>query len=356
MTNALTSTTATPRSARTLPAPPPRMLGALLVVAACVAPGRAHARPTPQTSAVSWLVVDADSGTTLGEHNANARREPASLTKLMTAYLAFDALERGTLRWDETVAVSAGDIASVGSDEARMYLTPGQHVRVRDLVRGLIVASANDAALVLAKRIGGSPAGFAARMNDTARRLGMRDSHFVSPSGITTPDHYSTAHDLSILAQHLNRDFPAFYAFSSQRRFAYGTFSKTNKNRLLSTDPTVDGMKTGHTNAAGWCMVVTAERRIAGSRALHRVIAVLLGEPTEKQRLADAGKLLDWGFASLGGGESAASTATAATAATTATTAATAAAATTATAAATGARRSNARAGEHRAEDRAHML
>ncbi|WP_259674895.1 D-alanyl-D-alanine carboxypeptidase family protein, partial [Burkholderia pseudomallei] len=254
--------------------------------------------------------------------------EPASLTKLMTAYVAFDALERAALRWDDTVTVAADDIASVGRDEARMYLTPGQRVRVRDLMRGLIVASANDAALVLAKRIGGSPAGFATMMNDTARRLGMRDSHFVSPSGITTPDHYSTAHDLSILAQRLNRDFPAFYTFSSQRHFAYGAFAKTNKNRLLGADPSVDGMKTGHTNAAGWCMVVTAKRPVGGARARHRVIAVLLGEPTEKQRLADARALLDQGFASLGADAPAANAV----------------------------RRANARPGEHRAQARARML
>ncbi|AOJ07296.1 D-alanyl-D-alanine carboxypeptidase family protein [Burkholderia mayonis] len=301
MTSEQPSITITHPPEQRLSALPRRILGAMLVVATSVAASGAHANPAQQIQAASWLVVDADSGKTLAEHNVNARREPASLTKLMTAYLALDALKQGTLHWDEKVEIAAADIASVGNDEARMYLAPGQFVQVRDLVRGLIVASANDAALVLAKRIGGSPAGFAKRMNDAAQRLGMRDSHFVSPSGITTPDHYSTAHDLSILARHLNQDFPAFYAFSSQQHFEYGKFAKTNKNRLLGTDPTVDGMKTGHTNAAGWCMVVTAKRRVAGAPEKHRVIAVLLGEPTEKQRLADARKLLDWGFASLGG-------------------------------------------------------
>lgn len=322
------------RAACALLRTPSRLFAALFVSAACAAPNGARAAPAPAPAiqAASWLVVDADSGKTLGAHNVDARREPASLTKLMTAYVAFDALERDALRWDDTVTVAADDIASVGRDEARMYLTPGQRVRVRDLMRdlmrGLIVASANDAALVLAKRIGGSPAGFATMMNDTARRLGMRDSHFVSPSGITTPDHYSTAHDLSILAQRLNRDFPAFYTFSSQRHFAYGAFAKTNKNRLLGADPSVDGMKTGHTNAAGWCMVVTAKRPVGGARARHRVIAVLLGEPTEKQRLADARALLDQGFASLGADAPAANAV----------------------------QRANARPGEHRAQARARML
>ncbi|CAM8755785.1 Family S11 unassigned peptidase [Burkholderia pseudomallei] len=318
------------RAACALLRTPSRLFAALFVSAACAAPNGARAAPAPAPAiqAASWLVVDADSCKTLGAHNVDARREPASLTKLMTAYVAFDALERAALRWDDTVTVAADDIASVGRDEARMYLTPGQRVRVRDLMRGLIVASANDAALVLAKRIGGSPAGFATMMNDTARRLGMRDSHFVSPSGITTPDHYSTAHDLSILAQRLNRDFPAFYTFSSQRHFAYGAFAKTNKNRLLGADPSVDGMKTGHTNAAGWCMVVTAKRPVGGARARHRVIAVLLGEPTEKQRLADARALLDQGFASLGADAPAANAV----------------------------RRANARPGEHRAQARARML
>ncbi|MEK2604900.1 D-alanyl-D-alanine carboxypeptidase [Burkholderia arboris] len=258
--------------------------------------GHAAASPSPNVRAASWIVVDGESGQTLVEHDADAERQPASLTKLMTAYLVLDALKHGTVRWDEKLAVDAADIGSVGNDEARMYLVPGQHVPVKELVLGLIAASANDAALVLAKRIGGSPEGFEQKMNAMAHQLGMNHTHYTTPSGITTQGNTTTARDLSVLALRLTNDFPEYYTFSSEQNFSYGSFRKRNKNWLLGKDPSVDGMKTGHTQAAGYCIVATAKRRQASPPMTRRVFAVVLGAPTANDRIVGAGKLLNYGF------------------------------------------------------------
>ncbi|HIH2747081.1 D-alanyl-D-alanine carboxypeptidase [Burkholderia aenigmatica] len=264
----------------------------------CAALPTAHAAAAspPGVRAVSWIVVDGESGRILVDHDADVERQPASLTKLMTAYLVLDALGRGAVRWDEKVTVDAADTRSVGNDEARMYLVPGQRVSMKALVEGLIAASANDAALVLARRIGSSPDGFEQQMNAMAHRLGMNHTHYATPSGITTPGNITTARDLSILALRLTKDFPAYYTFSSEQHFAYGSFHKRNKNWLLGKDPTVDGMKTGHTQAAGYCIVATAKRRQPSPPMDRRVFAVVLGAPTASDRIAGAGHLLDYGF------------------------------------------------------------
>ncbi|PCE25731.1 peptidase M15 [Paraburkholderia acidicola] len=260
------------------------------------ATGSTAAEPPSNVHAVSWIVVDGESGQTLVEHGADNERQPASLTKLMTAYVVFDALKHGTLSWDEKLLVNDADIDHVGNDEARMYLVPGQRVPVRELVQGLIAASANDAALVLAKRIGGSPAGFEQLMNATAHQLGMNHTHYSTPSGITTDGNYTTARDLSVLALRLTKDFPEYYTFSSEQHFAYGKFQKRNKNWLLGKDPSVDGMKTGHTQAAGFCIVATAKRKQTAPPMMRRVFAVVLGAPTANDRIAGAGSLLNYGF------------------------------------------------------------
>lgn len=263
----------------------------------CLA-GSAAAKEPPNIQAVSWIVVDGESAQILAQHNADAERQPASLTKLMTAYIVLRALRNETLRWDEKLRVNASDVGLVGGDEAKMYLAPGQLVPVRDLVQGLIVASANDAALVLARRVGGSLPGFELLMNDTARQLGMHHTHFSTPSGITTPGNYSTARDLSRLALRLTVDFPEYYGYSSEQHFAYGKFSKRNKNWLLGMDPTVDGLKTGHTKAAGYCIVATARRPQKAPEMERRVFAIVLGAPTAAIRISSAGTLLNYAFSS----------------------------------------------------------
>nr|WP_082163781.1 MULTISPECIES: D-alanyl-D-alanine carboxypeptidase family protein [Burkholderia] len=260
--------------------------------------GSAAAHEPPNVQAVSWMLIDGESEQILAEHNADAERQPASLTKLMTAYIVLRALRNGTLRWDEKVRVSTSDVGEVGGDEAKMYLAPGQLVPIKDLVQGLIVASANDAAMVLAERVGGSLSGFEQLMNDTARQLGMQHTHFSTPSGITTPGNYSTARDLSTLALRLTRDFPEYYEYSSEQHFAYGKFAKRNKNWLLGMDPSVDGLKTGHTKAAGYCIVATARRPQVAPAMERRVFAIVLGAPTAATRISSAGTLLNYAFSS----------------------------------------------------------
>lgn len=233
----------------------------------------ASGQPSVEIQAVSWIVVDGESGEILGEHDADAERQPASLTKLMTAYVVLGALKRGSLQWDEEVTVNRSDIGGIENDEARMYLMPGQQVSVKELVRGLIVASANDAALVLAKRVGRTSAGFEQLMNQTAMSLGMTRTRFTTPSGITTLGNYSTARDLAILSIHLTEYFPEYYAYPPAQNFASGAFHKRNKNWLLSMDPSVDGLKTGHTREAGFCIAATAKRKQVDPPMTRRVFA-----------------------------------------------------------------------------------
>lgn len=277
----------------------PLLLAGITTCLTAAAAAAAEAAPAPPNiPAASWLVVDGESGQILTEHNADAERQPASLTKLMTAYVVLRALRNGTLNRDEKVTVGASDVAEVGNDEARMYLVPGQRVAVRNLVQGLIVASANDAALVLAERVGGSLSGFEQRMNETARQIGMQHTRFTTPSGITTPGNHSTARDLSTLALRLTRDFPEYYGYSSEQHFSYGKFEKRNKNWLLGMDPSVDGLKTGHTAAAGYCIVATARRPQEAPAMKRRVFAVVLGAPTAAARISGAARLLNYAFSS----------------------------------------------------------
>lgn len=214
----------------------------------------------------------------------------------MTAYVAFDAIRSGAIRWDDKLEVTEQDLRNVASDEARMYLAVGDRVTVRQLLEGLIVASANDAAQVLARAVGASQEGFSDAMNDTARELDMTDTHLISPSGVTTKGHHTTARDLALLATKLTQEFPEYYRFSNQQEFCYRTFHKVNKNKLLAQDPTVDGLKTGHTNAAGWCIIATAKRVDSLTGKERRVFAVVLGAPSEAQRISGAHALIEFAF------------------------------------------------------------
>ncbi|QDD66662.1 D-alanyl-D-alanine carboxypeptidase [Herbaspirillum seropedicae] len=265
----------------------------LLSVVVC---SPAKAAEPPEIDAASRLVLDGASGKIIAGNKIDDHRSPASLTKLMTAYVVFDALKQKNLQWDERVVVSAADLKRVAKDEAQMYLVAGEKVTVRELVEGLIVASANDAAMVLASRIGTTINGFARIMNATARKLGMNETHFVNPSGITAPGHYTTARDLSTLALHLTADFPEYYSFSSQQNFSFRNYSKRNKNALLEADSSFDGLKTGHTKAAQWCIVATAKRVVPGEAKSRRVFAVVLGAPTDHSRIVAAKQLVDYGF------------------------------------------------------------
>lgn len=261
----------------------------LVLLLALAAPFGLRAQPVtpPPVAARAYILVDLLSGQTLAAASENDRHEPASLTKLMTAYVAFAALRDGTLDPARPLPVSERATKAPG---ARMFLTAGQPAAPMDLLRGLIVQSANDAAVALAEGVAGSEAAFVERMNAQARRMGLADTAFVNATGQPAQGHYASARDLATLAAHLVRDFPERYALYSEREFTYNRLTQGNRNRLLWIDPTVDGMKTGFTEKAGYCLVASALR---GER---RLVSVLLGAQTEALRTSEAQKLLNFGF------------------------------------------------------------
>lgn len=260
----------------------------LLIPAAVFAlPAQPLERPVLNSRA--YLLYDFASNQILVEHNGHARMEPASLTKLMTAYLTFAELKRGSLKPDSSITV-APDAVRNASGESRMLLKPGQTVTVDELLRGLIVQSGNDAANSLAISISGSEAAFVAVMNKEAVRLGMKNTHFVNPVGMPDPQHYSSAYDMAILAAALIRDFPEHYPLFGLHDYTFNNVNQANRNRLLWLDPYADGLKTGHTETAGFCLVGSAKRD------KRRLISVVLGADSDSQRAAESQKLLNYGF------------------------------------------------------------
>jgi len=243
----------------------------------------------PAIAARAYVLYDFNSGQTLVAHNAQARAEPASLTKLMTAYLVFRALNQKEIKAEQTVTVSAATRRVEGS---RMFIEVGSAVTIGDLLRGLIVQSGNDAAIALAEAVGASEEGFVQIMNREAQRLGLKNTNFANATGLPHPQQHSTAHDLALLAAAVIRDFPDHYPLYAQKQFRYNNISQQNRNRLLWTDPSVDGMKTGHTESAGYCLVSSARR---GER---RLISVVLGAASEAARASESQKLLNHGFQS----------------------------------------------------------
>ncbi|HRQ56384.1 MAG TPA: D-alanyl-D-alanine carboxypeptidase family protein [Azoarcus taiwanensis] len=247
------------------------------------------AQTAPQLSlaANAWLLIDHQTGQVLTAHNPDERIEPASLTKLMTAYVTFSALRAGTITLDQEVAVSETAWRMTGS---RMFIEPGRPVTVEQLINGMIVQSGNDACVALAELIAGSEEAFTHLMNREAQRLGMRNTNFANSSGLPDEQLYTTATDLALLASALVRDFPEYYPLYSQKEYTYNDITQPNRNRLLWLDSTVDGMKTGYTRAAGYCLVSTALR---GPR---RLISVVLGAESETVRAQESLKLLNYGF------------------------------------------------------------
>lgn len=243
----------------------------------------------PAIAAKAYVLLDFNSGQTLAAHNARERVEPASLTKLMTAYLTFAALDQKRIRLDQVVPVSEYAWRTEGS---RMFIEPRIPVTVAELIHGMVVQSGNDASIALAEAIAGSEEAFVVMMNREARRLGLQDTHFVNATGLPHPQHYSTGHDLAQLAAAVIRDFPGRYPLYSQREYRYNNITQSNRNRLLWADPTVDGMKTGYTENAGYCMVTS------GKRGDRRLVSVVLGAASEAARAIESQKLLNHGFKS----------------------------------------------------------
>ena len=243
--------------------------------------------PPPSIAAKAWLLYDFTSGQPIASANQHDRVEPASLTKLMTAYLTFSALRQKTLTLDQEVPVSERAWKAPGS---RMFIEPHKPVKVEELLHGMITQSGNDACIALAEAIAGSEQAFAQMMNREARRLGMKETNFDNATGLPDPRHYSTAYDLGLLATALIRDFPEYYPLYSLREYRYNNINQPNRNRLLWLDPNVDGMKTGYTESAGFCLIASAKR---GTR---RLLSVVLGANSDSGRAQESLKLLNYGF------------------------------------------------------------
>ena len=269
---------------------------AILIAAALFGATSAMAQtvPAPTIAAKSWLLLDATSGQVLASQNPDMRIEPASLTKIMTAYLVFEAVHDKKVTLDQMVNVSV-HAWKVDPGSSKMFIDPATPVKVNDLLYGLMVQSGNDAAVALAEAVAGSEDTFVSMMNAEAQKMGLKSTHFSNPHGLPSPENYSTAQDLSILALHEISDYPDFYKIDSVKEFTYNKITQPNRNRLLWLDPTVDGLKTGHTDAAGFCMIASAKRP-NGKSGDRRLIAVVLGTASDQARSQESQKLLNWGF------------------------------------------------------------
>ncbi len=243
--------------------------------------------PPPALPAHSYVLLDFNTGQVLAQKNADDKLPMASLTKLMTAYIVFSALKSGQLTLDTPVTISKAAWRTGGS---RMFLNPGSQVTVLNLLKGMIVESGNDATVALAEKVGGTQAGFVTLMNDYARRLGLNSTHYEDVDGLPKPEHFTTARDLATLATDIIRDFPQYYFIFKIKKFTWDHITQRNRVSLLWTDPSVDGMKTGFTDAAGYCMVTSADRNGM------RVVSVVLGAPSWNGRVQDSEALINYGF------------------------------------------------------------
>ena len=254
----------------------------------------AHAQsPAPAVAARAWLLVDVGSGQTLAANEPDARVEPASLTKLMTAYLAFSALRDKRLTLEQRPPVSERAWKAIGS---RMFIDPARPATVDELLHGMIIQSGNDASVALAEVIAGSEEAFAQQMNREAQRMGLSNTRFVNATGLPDPQHYTSARDLATLTARLILDFPQNYGLYSQKDYTYNNIRQPNRNRLLFIDPSVDGVKTGHTDAAGFCLISSARRVQPGNGVERRLLSVVLGAGSDSARAIESQKLLNHGF------------------------------------------------------------
>jgi len=268
----------------------------LLIVSALVFASHAAAQQSlvpapPAISASGYLLMDADSGEVLIEHNADERLPPASLTKLMTSYVLSYELEQGQVSNSDLVTISKNAWAQnpIFAGSSLMWIEVGKQVTLGDLHKGVVISSGNDASVAVAEYLAGSEEAFAGIMNQHAQMLGLENTHFVNSHGLPHPEHYTSARDLAILARAII-DFPNEYALYSEKEFVYNNIRQNNRNGLLWTDPSVDGLKTGHTNEAGYCLVTSAKREGM------RLISVVMGASSERVRERETQKLLSYGF------------------------------------------------------------
>lgn len=251
-------------------------------------PAVPHVIPSaPNIQAKAYILVDQNSGKTIASIDPESRIEPASLTKIMTGYVVISELRNGTIQMEDEVTISTKAWQMPGS---RMFIEVGKKVTVQDLIKGMVIQSGNDASVALAEHVAGSEGVFAELMNRYAQSLGMTDTHYVNATGLPHPDHYTTAKDLATLTKALIEQFPEEYKWYAEKKFTFNGITQYNRNKLLWQDASVDGLKTGHTESAGYCLVTSAEREDM------RLISVLLGADSAKQRVQESQKLLNYGF------------------------------------------------------------
>ena len=270
-----------------------KLFTALAASLILISAAQAQTVPPPSIAAKSWTLLDASSGQIIAAQDQHARIEPASLTKIMTAYVTFGALRDKKLTLDQMVNVSVR-AWKVDASSSKMFIDPAVPVSINDLLHGLMVQSGNDAAVALAEAVAGDEGTFVVLMNREAQRMGLKNTKFANPHGLPGPDNYSTAHDLSILAARVIADFPQFYKIDSVKSFTYNKITQPNRNRLLWLDPTVDGMKTGHTESSGYSMIASAKR--PNGNYNRRLISVVIGTNSDQTRTQESQKLLNWGF------------------------------------------------------------
>ncbi len=250
--------------------------------------GAAQVAPPPSLAVKSYLLQDFNSGNLIVSHQKDARIEPASLTKIMTAYVVFEAIKQGHLKLDQNLPVSEKAWKVEGS---KMFIEPNRPVTVDELLHGMIIQSGNDASIALAESVAGAEEQFAVMMNKQGKKLGLSNTNFVNATGLPDPSHYTTANDLALLANALIRDFPEEYRrLYSVKEYTYNKITQPNRNRLLWLDTNIDGMKTGHTNSAGYCLIASSKR------GNTRLISVILGAESEAMRASESQKLLNYGF------------------------------------------------------------
>jgi len=272
-----------------------KRLFAFVLACASMAHALAQAPQPPEVAAKNYLLLDVAADQVLAERQADVQADPASLTKLMTAWLVFDALKANKLTLQQTLPVSVRAWNERKLGGSLMFIDSTMTPKVDELLKGLIIVSGNDAAVALAEAVGGSVDGFVGMMNRQAQAWGLKNTQFKNPTGLTEAGHYSSARDMAIMAAHIVRDFPDFYAaYYGQRNYTYNKIKQDNRNMLLGRDPTVDGMKTGYTDAAGYCLIASAQRDLPNGK--RRLISVVMGTASREARASESQKLLNWGY------------------------------------------------------------
>jgi D-alanyl-D-alanine carboxypeptidase (penicillin-binding protein 5/6) len=272
-----------------------KRLIALVLACAGMVSAWAQAPQPPEVAAKAYVLLDVTTDQVLAERQADVQADPASLTKLMTAWLVFDALKAKKLTLEQTLPVSVRAWSERKGGGSLMFIDPKMTPKVDELLRGMIAVSGNDAAVALAEGVAGSVDAFVGMMNRQAQAWGLKNTQFKNVSGLSEAGHYSSARDMALIAQHVVRDFPEYYAtYYSLKQYTFNNIKQDNRNMLLGRDPSVDGMKTGYTDSAGYCLIASAQRDFPNGK--RRLLSVVLGTASREARASESQKLLNWGY------------------------------------------------------------